>query len=381
MSVPVPKAFTALAILGTRPEAIKLAPVIAELRRTANVTTRVCVTGQHKEMLAPLLEFFSIEPEFDLKLMTADQRLSSLTAAAITHIGEVIEDVRPDWLLVQGDTTTSMAATLAGFYQRVRIAHVEAGLRTYDLARPFPEEANRRIVDILANAYFAPTARARRNLLGEGIDPSLVHVTGNTGIDALLEASRRPYDIGRSPLAALPLHRRIVLVTAHRRESFGTEIRQICRAIRLLADSVHDVHVVYPVHLNPNVQSPVRELLSNHERISLLPPLDYLSLVQLMRRATLILTDSGGIQEEAPTFGKPVLVLREVTERPEAVEAGCAKIVGNALELLGDESAYARMAHAQNPFGDGHASERIVRVLSGLPTQLAETGVAMAGHR
>lgn len=366
---------TVLVVLGTRPEAIKLAPVITELRRHPDVTTRVCVTGQHREMVQPILELFNVCPDIDLALMTPDQRLSSLTAAALTRLEEVIADMAPDWVVLQGDTTSAMSAALAAFYRQVPVAHVEAGLRTHDLARPFPEEGNRRIADALATVHFAPTELARHNLLREGVAGSAVHVTGNTVVDALLTVGRLPEDRLGGPLACLPANRRIVLLTAHRRESFGLGLRDVYHAVRELADALPDVHFVYPVHLNPNVQEPARAMLADHERISLIPPLDYVSLVHLMRRATLILTDSGGIQEEAPTFGKPILVLREVTERPEAVQAGCARIVGTdrraivsaALELLTDRSAYDRMAQIANPFGDGHASERIVCVLRGGP--------------
>jgi len=363
---------TVLVVLGTRPEAIKLAPVISELRRHRDVTTRVCVTGQHREMVQPILELFDLRPDVDLALMTPDQRLSSLTAAALTRLEEVVVSTAPDWVVLQGDTTSAMAAALAAFYRRVPVAHVEAGLRTHDLARPFPEEANRRIADALATVHFAPTELARRNLLREGVDSSTIHVTGNTVVDALLTVSGLPED---GQLAHLPSNRRIILMTAHRRESFGTGLRDVCHAIREIVDAVPDAQCVYPVHLNPNVQEPARAILAGHDRISLIPPLDYVSLVHLMRRSTLILTDSGGLQEEAPTFGKPVLILRDLTERPEAVQAGCARIVGTnrrvivsaALELLNDRSAYDRMAKIANPFGDGHASKRIVRVLRSWP--------------
>jgi UDP-N-acetylglucosamine 2-epimerase (non-hydrolysing) len=369
-----------LVVLGTRPEAIKLAPVITELRRYPDLATRVCVTGQHKEMVQPILELFDVHPDIDLALMTPDQRLSSLTAAALTRLEEVIVSTAPDWVVLQGDTTSAMAAALAAFYRHVPVAHVEAGLRTHDLARPFPEEANRRIAGALATLHFAPTELARHNLLREGVHSSRVHVTGNTVVDALLTVGRLSEDF-ESPVPCLPKNRRIVLVTAHRRESFGPGLRDICKAVREIADALPDVQCVYPVHLNPNVQEPARTILAGHERISLIPPLDYVSLVRLIRRSTLILTDSGGIQEEAPTFGKPVLVLRELTERPEAIQAGCARIVGTdrrvivsaALELLTDRSAYDRMALISNPFGDGHASQRIVRVLRGWPYDANET--------
>ncbi|TMG36171.1 MAG: UDP-N-acetylglucosamine 2-epimerase (non-hydrolyzing) [Chloroflexi bacterium] len=360
-----------LVVLGTRPEAIKLCPVIRELRVRDELDVRVCVTGQHREMLQPILDLFDVVPDHDLSLMRPNQTLSALTAAVLTGATAVIEAERPDWVVVQGDTTTAFAASLAAFYRRARIAHVEAGLRTGDMRRPFPEEANRRIVDLLGDLYLAPTERARQNLLREAVDPARIHVTGNTVIDALHHVVAGDYDVAGGPLARIPFHRRIVLVTAHRRESFGAGFISICHALRQIVDARDDVHIVYPVHLNPNVRDPVHQLLGGHPRISLIPPLDYVSLIQLMRRCTLILTDSGGIQEEAPSLGKPVLVLRDATERPEAVEAGCARIVGTdaarivaeARRLLEDEGAYERMARIANPFGDGHASGRIVQLL------------------
>jgi UDP-N-acetylglucosamine 2-epimerase (non-hydrolysing) len=361
-----------LVVLGTRPEAIKLAPVITALRGTAPaMEVQVCVTGQHREMLRPVLELFGIVPDYDLDIMTPNQKLSGLTSAVLSKTGDIIEALRPDWVIVQGDTTTALAASLAAFYQGARVAHVEAGLRTNDRRQPFPEEANRRIVDLLCDLYLAPTERARQNLLREGTDPRTVHVVGNTVIDALRQVIVRDYDISKSPLAAIPFERRIVMVTAHRRESFGPGLVAICRALRRLADAMDDIQIVYPVHLNPNVREPVQQRLGEHPRISLIAPLDYVSLIQLMRRSTVILTDSGGIQEEAPSLGKPVLVLRDTTERPEAVEAGCALIVGTdpqriyaeTRRLLDDADAYGRMAHVANPFGDGMASGRIVNLL------------------
>jgi UDP-N-acetylglucosamine 2-epimerase (non-hydrolysing) len=359
-------------VFGTRPEAIKLGPVVSVLRaRRHEVDVRVCVTGQHREMLDPVLELFRIVPDHDLHLMVPNQKLPELTAAVIGGMTAVIDAQRPDWVVVQGDTTTAFAASLAAFYQGVPVAHVEAGLRTSDMHSPFPEEANRRMADVLSDLHFAPTERARLNLLREGADPATVHVTGNTVIDALHHVVARDYDLASGPLAGIPFERRIVLVTAHRRESFGPGMLSICRALRQLADEFPDIQIVYPVHLNPNVSDVVRERLTGHPRISLIPPLDYTSLVQLMRRSTLILTDSGGIQEEAPTFGKPVLVLRAATERPEAVEAGCARIVGTddvriveeARRLLEDPAAYEKMARVASPFGDGQASERIADLL------------------
>ncbi|HEV8468120.1 MAG TPA: UDP-N-acetylglucosamine 2-epimerase (non-hydrolyzing) [Candidatus Limnocylindria bacterium] len=361
-----------LVVLGTRPEAVKLAPLIRALRARAGIDVRVCVTGQHREMLQPILELFDVDPDYDLDLMTPAQTLSGLTAGVVDGVTEVIDASRPSWVVVQGDTTTALAAALAAFYRGIAVAHVEAGLRTNDMRRPFPEEANRRLIDVLADLRFAPTERARQNLLREGCSPATVRVTGNTGIDALHHVLTLDYDIARGPLAGLALHRRIVLVTAHRRESFGRGIAAICQAVLRLVEEVDDIQVVYPVHLNPSVRDPVREHLGGHDHISLIPPLDYASLVQLMHRSTLILTDSGGIQEEAPSLGRPVLVLREVTERPEAVEAGCARVVGTnasrivseARRLLKDSEAYRRMAHVASPFGDGRASARIVEALS-----------------
>jgi UDP-N-acetylglucosamine 2-epimerase len=375
-----------LVVIGTRPEAIKLGPVV-RAARAAGLDVRVCVTGQHREMLRPVLDLFDIVPDHDLDLMTPGQTLSRLTAAALEGTTCAIEASNPSWVIVQGDTTTALAAALASFYRGIPVAHVEAGLRTNDKRRPFPEEANRRMVDDLADLHFAPTERARANLLREGHDLATIRVTGNTGIDALRYALSLDYETARGPLAALPRERRIVLVTAHRRESFGAGMVAICRALERLVREIDDIQIVYPVHLNPNVQDPVRERLSDNERITLLPPLDYMSLVQLMRASTLILTDSGGIQEEAPTLGRPVLVLRDITERPEAVEAGCARVVGTnesrivreARHLLEDDAAYHRMAHVANPFGDGHASERIVDAL-GLAPLLATNDQALLPH-
>ncbi len=370
-----------LVVLGTRPEAIKLAPVVHALRtRPAELDVKVCVTGQHREMLDPVLGLFEIVPDHDLRLMRPDQTLAGLTGAVIGGVSRVLRSEPADWVIVQGDTTTALGAGLAGFYEGARVAHVEAGLRTADKHCPFPEEANRRIVDALADIHFAPTKRARENLLREAADPRTVHVTGNTVIDALRYIAARDYDFTRGPLASIPLERRIVLVTAHRRESFGHGLTQICGAVRELADAVPDIQIVYPVHLNPNVRRVALQELDGHPRISLIPPLDYASLVQLMRLSTLILTDSGGIQEEAPAFGKPVLVLRATTERPEAVEAGCALLVGTdrsrivaeGRRLLDDAGSYRRMAKVANPYGDGHASERITELI------LSAGGIARA---
>jgi len=365
---------TVFNVIGTRPEAIKMAPVIAELRKYPNeIRCVVCATGQHRQMLDQVLELFAIRPDYDLDVMQPDQSLSRLTAALLTALDEVVEKVRPDWILAQGDTTTVAVASLVAFYRGVRFGHVEAGLRTNDRRRPFPEEINRRIADLLSDLYFAPTRQARDTLLREGVPEASIRVTGNTVIDALLDVASREYDFSVGPLAGLPLNKRIVLITAHRRESFGQPFRDLCQAIRELALGFEGdgVHFVYPVHLNPNVRRPVGDILSNLANLSLLEPLDYLSLVQLMKRSTLILTDSGGIQEEAPSLGVPVLVMRDTTERPEGVEAGVVRLVGTSRQriveeaqlLLRDPTARRAMATKANPYGDGSAAARIVAAL------------------
>ena len=369
-----------LSVFGTRPEAVKMAPVVKELARTPGVEARVCVTAQHRQMLDQVLDLFSIRPDYDLDLMRDDQTLAALSAAIFTHLDPVLADFQPAWVLAQGDTTTVAITSLLSYYRRIRFGHVEAGLRTHDKWQPFPEEINRRIAGVTADLHFAPTEWARQNLLKEGVDDSLIKVTGNPVIDALnlVAAQPEPAEIAdlliRLHLATSGLEvqqtRRLLLVTAHRRENFGQPLEEICEALRQLA-ARGDVEIVYPVHLNPNVQEPVKRLLGNVPHITLLPPLDYLPLVHLMKRAHLILTDSGGIQEEAPAFGVPVLVLREVTERPEGVAAGTLKLVGTdtrriveeATRLLDDPAAHAEMAQASNPFGDGHAAERIVEAL------------------
>jgi UDP-N-acetylglucosamine 2-epimerase (non-hydrolysing) len=363
-----------LSIIGTRPEAIKMAPVIEELNRHEDQVQSVfCSAGQHREMLNQVLQVLKIKPDFELGLMKPSQSLSGLTAALLTELSVVIEKVKPDWILAQGDTTTTMVAGLVAFYHGIRFGHVEAGLRTGDRQSPFPEEINRRIADLVADLYFAPTERARRTLLDEGVPEDRVRVTGNTVIDALLTVAGREYHWNEGPLGCLPSQGRLVLITAHRRESFGKPFRELCHAIRGLAtEFAHDgVHFVYPVHLNPNVRRPVQEILSGLDNLSLIEPLDYVDLVQLMRRSTLILTDSGGIQEEAPTFGVPVLVMRDTTERPEGIEAGVARLVGTqhqrivqeATRLLRDQAAHAAMATRHNPYGDGKAAGRIVSAL------------------
>jgi len=355
--------------MGTRPEVIKLAPVIKELERYPDrIRSVVCVTGQHRELLEQGLNIFRIRPDFDLQVMEPDQLLSNLTSKLLSHLDPVVGEVKPDWILAQGDTTTVLVASMISYYHKIPFGHVEAGLRTGDKFRPFPEEANRLIADHLADALFAPTEGNRQNLVREGLPNSKILVTGNTVIDALLTSSSLPYDWATGPLADIPQGRKILLVTAHRRESFGKPLREICLAIKELSEQFGSlVHFVYPVHLNPNVREPVREILGDLSNVSLIEPLDYLSMVNIMRRSTLVLTDSGGIQEEAPSFGVPVLVMRAATERPEAVAAGVARLVGTDRKriveetgrLLRNHTEYAAMATGNNPFGDGKAASRI----------------------
>jgi len=363
-----------LTVIGTRPEAIKMAPVIRELSKHRDqVRSLVCVTGQHRQMLDQVLNLFDIDPDYDLDIMQPDQALSQLTANLLTGLDPIVKETRSDWVLAQGDTTTVLVVALVAFYHKVNFGHVEAGLRTGNRYQPFPEEVNRHIADSLADLLFAPTERSRQALLREGCSGEKILVTGNTVIDALMMMVAHPYDWSVGPLSVLPKERRLVLITAHRRESFGAPFREICLAIRELAlqFNAHGVHFVYPVHLNPNVRQPVREILSGISNVSLIEPLDYLSMVHLMKRSTLILTDSGGIQEEAPSLSVPVLVMRDATERPEGVEAGVVKLVGTkrvnivseATRLLQDPVAHAAMATGANPYGDGKAAIRIVAAL------------------
>ncbi len=359
-----------LSIFGTRPEAIKLAPVLTELNKH-QVHSLVCVTAQHREMLDQVLALFAIRPAYDLAIMQPNQSLAELTARALTKLDEVLHQEKPDWVLVQGDTTTAMVGALAAFYHQIKVGHVEAGLRSFDKYQPFPEEINRKIASSISELHFAPTEVSRQNLLREGVPAANIVVTGNTVIDALLQVAEKPYDWDTSPLAAIPRDKRIILVTAHRRENFGAPLQNICTALRTIAERCTDVHLVYPVHLNPNVQSVVRKSLTDLTNVTLLEPLEYLPLVQLMKESYLVVTDSGGIQEEAPGLGKPVLVLREVTERPEGVAAGTVKLVGTHADtivremelLLTNRAEYDRMSRAVNPYGDGQASERIVTKL------------------
>jgi UDP-N-acetylglucosamine 2-epimerase (non-hydrolysing) len=356
-----------LAVYGTRPEAIKMAPVISALRRRPEAfEVTVCTTGQHREMLDQVQRLLGLTPDLDLRLMRPDQTLNGLASGTLAALDEVLAARAFDWLLVQGDTTTAMAAALAAFHRRVRVGHVEAGLRTGDLARPFPEEANRRIVDAMADALFAPTELAGRTLHAEGCAAERVHVVGNTVIDALSTISQGLAETPEQPE---------VLITVHRRESFGAPLHEIFTALRRLAESFPGVRFIYPVHRNPNVTGPAHERLGGLPNLELHEPFDYRELVRRLMRCRFALTDSGGIQEEAPTFGKPVLVLRETTERPEGVDAGVARLVGTDAErifaeasrLLTSEAAYLEMARSVNPYGDGHAAERIAAILAGEP--------------
>ena len=370
-----------MTVIGTRPEAIKMAPVIKSLMNySEEVKSVVCVTAQHREMLDQALEIFGIVPDYDFNLMKPNQSLSLLTANLLTALDELISFEKPDWVLVQGDTTTAMVASLVAYYHRIKLGHVEAGLRTNDKFQPFPEEINRRIADILADAYFAPTQNSRMNLLKEGIRSESIVVTGNTVIDALMMISRRvagrPLD---SRISTSIKNKLLILVTVHRRESFGEPLENICKALARIALSYQEkIQIVYPVHLNPNVRKTVYETLSGIPNISLIEPVNYEELVGLMSSSYLILTDSGGIQEEAPSLHKPVLVLREMTERPEAIEAGAAKLIGTdadriyseTMRLIEEPKSYHRMASAINPYGDGQASQRIVQFLLGQPIEV-----------
>lgn len=370
-----------LLVFGTRPEAIKMAPLVKVLQQdTEHFETKVCVTAQHRQMLDQVLDVFGIVPEYDLNIMAPGQDLYDITSKVLLGLRDVLKDFAPDVVLVHGDTTTSMAAGLAAFYQQIKVGHVEAGLRTYDMLSPWPEEMNRQVTDRLCHYYFAPTRQSEENLLRENINKSRIFVTGNTVIDALLMAVDI---IGRSPVKQQELHeilkgkgyavtdREYILVTGHRRENFGEGFLHICKAIKEIAFQHSEMDIVYPVHLNPNVQRPVYELLSGLSNVYLIDPLDYLPFIYAMQHSKLLLTDSGGVQEEAPSLGKPVLVMRDTTERPEAVTAGTVKLVGtdcnaiisNVDELLRNKELYRMMSETHNPYGDGHACERIREAL------------------
>lgn len=370
-----------LIIFGTRPEAIKMAPVIKRLEaKNSKLKPVVCVTAQHREMLDQMLEIFDIQPDYDLDIMKENQNLFDITANGLKKLEKVFIKEKPSIILVQGDTTTTFIASLAAYYLKTKIGHIEAGLRTKDKFNPFPEEINRRLTDCLADYYFVHTEKAKKNLINEGIDKKNIFLTGNTVIDALLmviekqknekiqkileKKFKKDFDLSFD-------NRRVILVTGHRRESFGKEFENICYGLKKIALDNQDVQIIYPVHLNPNVQKPVRKILTNIRNVHLIEPLDYFSFIWLMNKAYVILTDSGGIQEEAPSLGKPVLVMRKTTERTEGIEAGTAKLVGTdsekiyseTMKLLEDKDLYQRMAKAVNPYGDGKAAERIVNIL------------------
>ncbi|KQT32905.1 UDP-N-acetyl glucosamine 2-epimerase [Sphingomonas sp. Leaf412] len=375
-----------LSVFGTRPEAIKMAPLALALAADARFDARVCVTGQHREMLDQVMRLFGLSADHDLAVMRPGQDLTGTATAILSGMADVFAKDRPDIVLVHGDTLTTLAASLSAYWHRIPVAHVEAGLRTGDLYSPWPEEANRRLTGGLAALHFAPTERAAMNLRRENVDPATIHVTGNTVIDALLRVVARLRD-DKALLARVTLDlplpapgRRLLLVTGHRRENFGAGFDRICAALARIADRFADVDVVYPVHLNPNVQEPVTRLLSNRANIRLIAPLDYLPFVAMLDAATLVLTDSGGVQEEAPSLGKPVLVMRDTTERPEAVAAGTVRLVGTdtdaivaaATQLLTDPAAHAAMAGVHNPYGDGRAVPRIVDALVAWGAQRVE---------
>jgi len=366
-----------LCVFGTRPEAIKMAPVVKALEVAPGIQSAVCVTAQHRDMLDQVLNLFTITPEFDLDIMRQDQNLTQITSTVLTKLGNVLDQYQPDRILVHGDTTTTLAAALAAFYRKIPVGHVEAGLRTGDLMAPWPEEMNRRLCDNIADIYFAPTEKAAENLMQEGYKQENIFITGNTVIDTLYEVTER---IQKDPslqnsfvkmFPYLDTSRKLILVTGHRRENFGQGFENICKALAQIAKR-DDVQILYPVHLNPNVSEPVNRILKSKKNIFLNKPMDYLPFIYLLNRSYIVITDSGGIQEEAPSLGKPVLVLRDVTERPEAVEAGTVKLVGTKEEvivqecanLLENEKSYAVMSRAHNPYGDGKASQRIVDVIS-----------------
>ncbi|ARG30121.1 non-hydrolyzing UDP-N-acetylglucosamine 2-epimerase [Acinetobacter baumannii] len=367
-----------LLVFGTRPEAIKMAPLALKLQQNIeDFETKVCVTGQHRQMLDQVLKLFNLKPDFDLNLMKPGQTLSDITSGVLKGLEHVFEQWRPDIILVHGDTATTFAASLAGYYHKIKIGHVEAGLRTGDLYSPWPEEANRQLTGVLANYHFAPTQSSYQNLVKENVDPETVIVTGNTVIDALLQVKdkvEQDQDLVQNfkqEFSFLDKNKKLILVTGHRRENFGQGFFNICSALVNLAKKYPDIQIVYPVHLNPNVQQPVNELLANIDNVFLISPQDYLPFVYLMNRSYLILTDSGGIQEEAPSLGKPVLVMRDTTERPEAVDAGTVRLVGTDVstiesvvsELLENSAIYVTMSEAHNPYGDGTACQQIVDFL------------------
>ncbi len=366
------KKIKAMTVFGTRPEAIKMAPLAIELAKCPYIDAKVCVTAQHRQMLDQVLEMFGVVPDYDLDIMKDRQTLVSITNSVIAGLDEVIKQEKPDVILVHGDTTTTFAGALAAFYNQVKVGHVEAGLRTYDKYSPFPEEMNRCLTGVIADYHFSPTVSNKNNLLKESINPAKIYITGNTVIDALKSTVREDYTFTDETLRNLDFNaRRVILVTAHRRENLGEPLKNICYALKELVETYEDIQLVYPVHLNPAVREVVFDILGGLDRVSLIEPVNVDDLHNAMARCFMVMTDSGGLQEEAPSLAKPVLVLRNETERPEAVEAGTVKIAGVdkdvilklAKELLDDKAAYDKMAQAANPYGDGNASARIVEAL------------------
>ncbi|WP_412499131.1 non-hydrolyzing UDP-N-acetylglucosamine 2-epimerase [Vibrio furnissii] len=372
------KKIKVLSVFGTRPEAIKMAPVVEQLKHDTRFESKVCVTGQHRQMLDQVLELFDIQPDYDLNIMKAGQDLTDITSSILLGLRSVLQEFNPDYVLVHGDTATTLSTTLAAYFQQIKVGHVEAGLRTNNIYSPWPEEGNRKVTGSLANLHFAPTSTSQNNLLAENVPEDTIVITGNTVIDALfmvrdkLSHNQELQSNFVKQFDFLKTGRRVVLITGHRRESFGGGFERICQAVSELAAKFNDVDFVYPVHLNPNVREPVNRFLSGQPNIFLIDPQDYLPFVYLMNRSDVILTDSGGIQEEAPSLGKPVLVMRDTTERPEAVEAGTVKLVGTDVNrivnevsmLLTDDKAYQVMSVAHNPYGDGTASTRILEAIA-----------------
>ena len=370
-----------LTVFGTRPEAIKMAPLVKKLKTNPEIESILCVTAQHREMLDQVLELFELVPDYDLNIMKPNQTISQITSNVLMGLEEVFIREKPDIVLVHGDTTTTFAASLAAFYQQIKVGHVEAGLRTYDKYSPYPEEMNRVLTGHIADLHFAPTERNRRNLLAEAVPDEAIVITGNTVIDALLEVAGKPYTFEDETLKTIDFEkRRVITVTCHRRENLGENMEQIFSAIRDIAAEFEDTEIIYPVHMNPKVRETANKVLGNAGRIHLIEPLQYQPFSNLMAKSFLIITDSGGIQEEAPSLGKPVLVVRRETERPEAIEAGTVKLAGvyrdtiyqMTKELLTDEEAYGKMARAVNPYGDGHACERIISRLLEYGKQTAD---------
>lgn len=370
-----------LTVFGTRPEAIKMAPLVKKLNEEPGIESILCVTAQHREMLDQVLELFELVPDYDLNIMKQNQTISQITSNVLIGLEEIFKKEKPDIVLVHGDTTTTFATSLAAFYQQIRVGHVEAGLRTYDKYSPYPEEMNRILTGHIADLHFAPTERNRQNLLNEAIPDPAIFITGNTVIDALLQIAGKPYEFEDETLKTIDFEkRRVITVTCHRRENLGENMEQIFHAIRDIAAEFEDTEIIYPVHMNPKVRETAGKVLGNAGRIHLIEPLQYQPFVNLMAKSYLIITDSGGMQEEAPSLGKPVLVVRRETERPEAIGAGTVKLAGVSRdtiyqmtrELLTDHEAYGKMAHAVNPYGDGHACERIIKILLEYGKQTAD---------